>query len=95
MDLPTGDVNQLQKWTSSSEVPDELQSKIVDFQTDYRTQDNLYEQMLSHSALIVSIREYQALIEIANNTNDKFEVERLTEKMKNADKEFRELATVI
>jgi hypothetical protein len=51
--------------------------------------------MLQHVSLIACIREYQALIEISINTNDKFEVERLSEKMKNADKEFKELATVI
>jgi hypothetical protein len=41
MDAP--EVSSLQKWTSSSEVPDELKSKITDIQLDYKTQDNLYE----------------------------------------------------
>lgn len=41
------------------------------------------------------MREYQALIEIALNAKDKFEQERLQQKLKDADKEFRELTNMI
>ena len=68
---------------------DDLMAKVDNIQFDCATQEALYSDMIQHEALIASIREYQVLIEMALNRNDSFEKERLFEKMRGADREFR------